>query len=146
MKTTQKGFTLIELMIVVAIIGILAAIAIPSYQDYVRRSQATEIVNAANNVETSVAEYAQVKASVPDNATDGGFPQAVSDSLLQGDFIQNVSYSTNNSTEAVISATGEVQGPTTVAIEKTVEITGAGSLSVSCSATKGTEYTPVDCR
>jgi type IV pilus assembly protein PilA len=57
MKALQKGFTLIELMIVVAIIGILAAIAIPAYQDYTIRSQVTEGLNLAAAVNTPVAEY-----------------------------------------------------------------------------------------
>jgi type IV pilus assembly protein PilA len=57
MKTIQKGFTLIELMIVVAIIGILAAIAIPAYQDYTIRAQVTEGLNLAGAVKASMAEY-----------------------------------------------------------------------------------------
>jgi type IV pilus assembly protein PilA len=57
LKQIQKGFTLIELMIVVAIIGILAAIAIPAYQDYTIRAQVTEGLNLADAVKTSVAEY-----------------------------------------------------------------------------------------
>ena len=64
-KATQKGFTLIELMIVVAIIGILAAIAIPAYQDYTIRAQVTEGLNLAGAVKAAVAEsFAQ----------DGGWP------------------------------------------------------------------------
>ena len=57
MKSVQKGFTLIELMIVVAIIGILAAIAIPAYQDYTIRAQVTEGLNLADGVKVAVADY-----------------------------------------------------------------------------------------
>jgi type IV pilus assembly protein PilA len=56
LKTVQKGFTLIELMIVVAIIGILAAIAIPAYQDYTVRAQVTEGLNLAGDLKAAVAE------------------------------------------------------------------------------------------
>jgi type IV pilus assembly protein PilA len=59
MKSAQKGFTLIELMIVVAIIGILAAIAIPAYQDYIVRARVTEGLNLASAAETTVAENAE---------------------------------------------------------------------------------------
>jgi type IV pilus assembly protein PilA len=59
MKTIQKGFTLIELMIVVAIIGILAAIALPAYQDYTVRSKVSELLLAASAARTSITEAAQ---------------------------------------------------------------------------------------
>ena len=71
LKRKNQGFTLIELMIVVAIIGILAAIAIPAYQDFTIRSKVTELINAAGVCKTSVAEYYQAKGAFP-GATDSG--------------------------------------------------------------------------
>jgi type IV pilus assembly protein PilA len=71
MNRMQKGFTLIELMIVVAIIGILAAIAIPAYQDFTIRSKVTELINAAGVCKTSVSEYYQAKGQFPGAADSG---------------------------------------------------------------------------
>ena len=76
MKSMQKGFTLIELMIVVAIIGILAAIAIPAYQNYTIRSQVTEGMNLASAVETGVAEYYANTGNWPSSLTLAGISNA----------------------------------------------------------------------
>jgi type IV pilus assembly protein PilA len=65
MKKIQQGFTLIELMIVVAIIGILAAIAIPAYQDYTIRAQVTEGLSVSSGVKLAATEYWQDKGSFP---------------------------------------------------------------------------------
>ena len=71
MKKFQSGFTLIELMIVVAIIGILAAIAIPQYQNYVARAQASEALVLASGTKVAVAEFFNTNGKMPDQFADG---------------------------------------------------------------------------
>ncbi len=72
MKRVQQGFTLIELMIVVAIVGILAAIALPAYQDYVIRSKMSEAVVATAACKTSISEYVSTKNAWPPDADTAG--------------------------------------------------------------------------
>ena len=79
MKRVQKGFTLIELMIVVAIIGILAAIAIPAYQDYTIRSQVSEGLNLAGAAKAAVAESFSQTGNAPTNRTVAGMSPTSTD-------------------------------------------------------------------
>ena len=72
MKAVQKGFTLIELMIVIAIIGILAAIAIPAYQDYTVRSQVTEGLNLAADMKATISEFYANRGAWPTTLADMG--------------------------------------------------------------------------
>jgi type IV pilus assembly protein PilA len=72
-RSMQKGFTLIELMIVVAIIGILAAVALPAYQDYMVRAKASEIILALSAPKTSISEFYAQNGHMPANETSAGF-------------------------------------------------------------------------
>jgi type IV pilus assembly protein PilA len=76
MKKVQQGFTLIELMIVVAIIGILAAIAIPAYQDYTIRAQVSEGLSLAGGAKTAVAEFYQDSGAFPITNAEAGISAA----------------------------------------------------------------------
>lgn len=77
-KSAQKGFTLIELMIVVAIIGILAAVALPAYQDYTIRAKVSEAIGFAAAAKTAVSEHVLSKGTWPANGTEAGFPSPTS--------------------------------------------------------------------
>ena len=95
LKQVQKGFTLIELMIVVAIIGILAAIAIPAYQNYVTRAQVTEGLSLADGWKTSVAEFYAQNGTFPAGYTStGSSTTIVAISATTGKYVSSVTVGT----------------------------------------------------
>lgn len=102
MKTLQKGFTLIELMIVVAIIGILAAVALPAYQDYTARSQVSEAMTLAEGAKISVTEYWTSKASLPSTNAMAGLASAAS---VSGKYVSKVEVGTNGLITATMKST-----------------------------------------
>ena len=116
MKRIQQGFTLIELMIVVAIVGILAAIALPAYQDYVIRSKMSETEAAIAACKTSVAEFLSSKGSMPADNTEAGCSSAASQYVAASggwDGTASVTYTSANTgagTECVLSLTGASAG------------------------------------
>jgi type IV pilus assembly protein PilA len=92
LKQVQKGFTLIELMIVVAIIGILAAIAIPAYQDYTIRSQVTEGLNLAGAVKAAVAETFANTGAWPEDLAGAGIVDAAGNATIpEGKYVDGIS-------------------------------------------------------
>ena len=116
MKRIQQGFTLIELMIVVAIVGILAAIALPAYQDYVIRSKMSETEAAIAACKTSVAEFLSSKGSMPADNTEAGCSSAASQYVAASggwDGTSAVTYTSANTgaaPECVLSLTGSTAG------------------------------------
>lgn len=106
MKNLQKGFTLIELMIVVAIIGILAAVAIPSYQNYTLKAKFTELVNAVAPYKTAIEICAQDGSCVVSGALSGitlgtgGIPASTSTTYLSGVAVSGTGVITATATSA----------------------------------------------
>jgi type IV pilus assembly protein PilA len=144
----QKGFTLIELMIVVAIIGILAAIAIPAYQDYTVRSKMTEAVAGMSAAKVAVSEYFQSQGSMPIDAGVAGFTTDI-----QAKYLARISYDQTASNTATLIGviTGNLGGNTTT--NETVELRASGNDNrVEWDCRPGandpvaTKYLPADCR
>jgi len=104
MKRLQQGFTLIELMIVVAIVGILAAIALPAYQDYVIRSKMSEGVAAIAACKTSIAEYVSTKTSMPANADVAGC------STIQTQYVASLAFDGTSKISVTTQNTGSKPG------------------------------------
>jgi len=134
-KSAQQGFTLIELMIVVAIIGILAAVALPAYQDYTVRAKVSEVILAASSAKNAVAESAQVNSALPaslDVATQSSA------------FVNDVAYSAG-----IITATTKVIGP--IAAGSTLTLTGAynattGQVTWTCASGISAKFLPSSCK
>ncbi len=148
-KSMQQGFTLIELMIVVAIIGILAAIALPAYNDYIIRSKITEVLGLAAAAKTTITEYYQTQSALPESTTQAG----INDNASQSAYVSNIVY-------ASVAGQGGAQATLTYTLEnlnggsapdtQTIVFTGqTASGRISWICTEGTaedRYLPANCR
>jgi len=103
MKRVQQGFTLIELMIVVAIIGILAAVALPAYQDYTKRAKVTEVVLAASACRTMITEVYQ-SASASNMPGAGGWGCESASGVAQSQYVTSVETSADG--KVIVTAQG----------------------------------------
>ncbi len=151
MKRVQQGFTLIELMIVVAIIGILAAIALPAYQDYMIRAKVSEAVLAASSGRTAVAETYSQKNTMQLSAASMGVQDQSSKYVSKVDYA-GTSQSTGEITVTTSTDTGVGLGAATnktLILRATDNAAGTGTGAVAWSCGKGTidaKYLPSSCK
>ncbi|MBH2394191.1 pilin [Neisseria meningitidis] len=102
MNTLQKGFTLIELMIVIAIVGILAAVALPAYQDYTARAQVSEAILLAEGQKSAVTEYYLNHGEWPSNNTSAGVASTATD--IKGKYVKEVKVANGVITATMLSS------------------------------------------
>ncbi|HFX6246151.1 pilin [Acinetobacter baumannii] len=137
----QKGFTLIELMIVVAIIGILAAIAIPAYQDYIARSQMSEALNLSDSLKTNVTEtYGQIGTFTGISSGANGIPASTT---VVGKYVSGVAVQ-----DGVITATMASSNVSKGIQAKTLTLTPTdkgGSVTWACTSNAEQKYLPKAC-
>lgn len=139
----QKGFTLIELMIVVAIIGILAAIALPAYQDYTARSQAAEGLTLAGGVRTAVTEYWTNTGSWPSSHADAGL---ATDTEITGKYVAKVAAADTGIITATFKGTDVATGIRSKNLLLS-PISSAGTVTWICKSTDiDNKYLPAACR
>ncbi len=140
----QQGFTLIELMIVVAIIGILAAIAIPAYQDYTIRAQVSEGLNLSGGAKAAVTEFFQDRGLMPTGNAEAGLAAAAD---IQGKYVLSVGV---GNLDGVITVTYGKDAHLTIAgnsITLTADATAVGSVQWICgSASIADKHLPAACR
>ena len=141
-RSIQKGFTLIELMIVVAIIGILAAVAIPAYQDYIARAQVSEAVNMTAGGKTPLAEFF---------ADKGIWPSTASDIMgnTSGKYVSAISITAGNgvSTQLTLTSTMKSSGVNAVIQSSTLTLTTLDGRVWDCTGGDiGIRYRPAACR
>ncbi|MBC7704498.1 MAG: pilin [Rhodoferax sp.] len=137
MRSAQKGFTLIELMIVVAIIGILAAVALPAYQDYTTRAKVTEVVLMAAPAKLAVAETSSslgTLASVTQTNSGYSFPGATK-------YVSGVTIAAGGAVSVASSVPNALGN-----IVLTPQDVGAGQLKWTCTTTISVKFVPSECR
>ncbi|MBK8452409.1 MAG: pilin [Thiofilum sp.] len=141
MKNVQKGFTLIELMIVVAIIGILAAIALPAYQDYTKRSHVSEGLSLAGAAKLGVTEFFADRGALPTSNADVGLAAATD---IKGNAVKSVAV--GGSGVITITYNSKVTDNATLIMTPTADVT-KGSVTWNCTTgTVDKKYRPATCR
>ncbi len=145
MKKVQQGFTLIELMIVVAIIGILAAIALPAYQDYTVRAQVSEGLNLGSGAKTSVAEFFQDRGAWPVNNDQAGLDATPTN--IKGKYVKSVTVGASG----VVTVLYGIDAHATLLAGKTITLTPAdagGSVTWTCASVSSLpdKHLPAACR
>ncbi|WP_455200624.1 pilin [Kaarinaea lacus] len=142
MKTAQQGFTLIELMIVVGILGFLATVALPAYNAYTDRTKISEVLLVADSAKSTISDFYMSSGQMPASTTQAN----INTDITQSQYISAIAFTTTATTATITYTIQNTTATGNIALVGTVSTNGIQWSCSTAATTVGNRYLPMNCR